>query len=108
MIRRTIAGLVAAIVLFAGGSAAYESAFCRGYAEGAVDGIASFIGPPPADHPVWEGVAGRCMAGTANDPGSLSRFGMPRPFNGNHFDMVVDAATDAFDGIVERVRNALT
>ena len=92
--RKTIAGLVAAVLLFAGGSHLYEQAFCRGYALGAVDGIASFIGPPPADHPVWQGVTDRCTEGNANDPGNLSRFGMPRPFNGNHFDMVVDAAKD--------------
>lgn len=92
--RKIFAALVVAVLLFAGLSAAYESAFCRGYAEGAVDGIASFIGPPPADHPVWQAVADRCMAGTANDPGRLSVYGMPRPFNGNHFDMVIDWAKD--------------
>lgn len=96
--RKVIAGLVAAVALFAGGSAAYESAFCRGYSEGVIDGVASFIGPPPEGHPVYEAVAGRCMAGTANDPAKLSRFGMPRPYNGNHFDMVVDAVKD-FVGI---------
>lgn len=47
--KKIIAGIVIALALFAGGSHLYEAAYCKGVAQGALDGLSMVFGLPPEE-----------------------------------------------------------
>jgi len=78
--RKIIASLVLGTLLFAGGSAAYEYAYCRGAGQGIVIGVSIFMGRPSEEAELVDIVAESCMQ-TPNAGGITT---------GNAFDKAVD------------------
>ena len=94
MIRKTIAGIILAVALFAGVGHVQEFVYCRGLIQGQIDGFSAFFGPldpekqTPAFYASLDNALNSCYS-NPNDPGDYRPpFGLF--FGGNIFDSTLD------------------